>query len=74
MFLEVYKHHGMPESIVSDQDVLFTSLFWTCLNKLIGVKLQLSSAYLPESDSSAERANRTIGQMLRQCIGPNQCD
>ena len=54
MFSEVYKHHGLPHSIVSDRDVLFTSVFWTHLNKLIGVELHMSSAYHPESDSSAE--------------------
>ncbi|PIL26323.1 hypothetical protein GSI_12079 [Ganoderma sinense ZZ0214-1] len=74
MFAEVYRLHGMPESIVSDRDVLFTSLFWTHLNKLIGVELRMSSAYHPQSDGSAERANRTVGQMLKQCIGPNQKD
>ena len=72
VFEHVYKHHGLPMAIVSDRDVLFTSLFWTHLHKLIGVELRMSSAYHPESDGSTERANRTVGQMLRQCIGPNQ--
>jgi len=74
MFAEVYKLHGLPRTIVSDQDVLFTSLVWTHLNKLIGVKQCMSSAYHPETDGSTERANRTIGQMLRSCIGPTQKD
>ncbi|OJT08771.1 Retrovirus-related Pol polyprotein from transposon 17.6, partial [Trametes pubescens] len=74
VFAEVYKHHGLPKSIVSDRDVLFTSTFWAHLNKLIGVELRMSSAYHPESDGSTERANRTIGQMLRQCVGSNQKD
>lgn len=34
----------------------------------------MSSAYHPESDGSTERANRTVTQMLRQCIGPDQKD
>lgn len=74
IFAEVYKHHGLPRSIVSDRDVLFTSLFWTHLHKLMGVKLRMSSAYHPESDGSTERANRTVTQMLRQCVKPNQKD
>jgi len=74
MFAEVYKLHGLPRTIVSDRDVLFTSLFWTHLNKLMGVKQRMSSAYHPETDGSTERANRTIGQMLRSCIGPTQKD
>ncbi|THG93004.1 hypothetical protein EW026_g8102 [Hermanssonia centrifuga] len=74
VFEEVYKLHGLPHAIVSDRDVLFTSLFWTHLHKLIGVELKMSSAYHPESDGSTERANRTVTQMLRQCISPNQRD
>ena len=34
----------------------------------------MSSVYHPEIDGSTERANRTIGQMLRSCIGPTQHD
>lgn len=40
----------------------------------MGVELHMSSAYHPESDGSTERANRTVTQMLRQCIAPNQRD
>lgn len=74
VFAEVYKHHGLPKTIVSDRDVLFTSEFWKHLNDLIGTKLKMSSAYHPESDGSTERANRTVNQMIRQCINPNQKD
>jgi len=74
IFAEVYKHHGLPSSIVSDRDVLFTSTFWKQLHELIGMKLNMSSAYHPESDGSTERANRTVMQMIRQCMSPNQKD
>ena len=72
MFVEVYRLHGMPRAIVSDCDILFTSLFWTHLNQLIGIKLKMSSTYHPETDRSTEHANRTVGQMLWSCIGPTQ--
>ncbi len=74
VFSEVYRHHGLPKAIVSDRDVLFTSTFWTHLHSLIGTKLKMSSAYHPQTDGATERANRTIGQMLRQCILPTQKD
>ena len=51
-----------------------TSTFWIWLNQLIGSKLKMSSAYHPETDGSTERANRTITQMLRQCVDPKQTD
>jgi hypothetical protein len=74
MFESVYKHHGLPKTIISDRDVLFTSTFWGHLNALIGIKLKMSSAYHPQTDGATEHANRTITQMLRQCISPNQKD
>lgn len=40
----------------------------------MGVKLRMSSAYHPQTDGATERANRTVTQMLRQCINPNQKD
>ncbi|CAA7268534.1 unnamed protein product [Cyclocybe aegerita] len=74
IFSEVYKHHGLPRSIVSDRDTLFTSHFWEELHKLIGTKLNMSSAYHPESDGATERANKTVTQMIRHCIGQTQKD
>jgi len=74
MFAEVYKYHGIPKVIISDRDMLLTSNFWTHLNKLIRVQLKMSSAYHPQTDSATERANWTIGQILRSCIGPHQRD
>jgi hypothetical protein len=74
MFEEVYKLHGLPKHIISDRDVLFTSIFWGHLHKLIGTSLKMSSAYHPETDGSTERANRTVTQMLHQCIGEKQAD
>ncbi|TFY51530.1 hypothetical protein EVJ58_g10514 [Rhodofomes roseus] len=74
IFAEIYKLHGMPKAIISDRDVLFTSSFWSHLHRLVGVELRMSSAYHPQSDGSTERANRTVTQMLRQCISPNQRD
>jgi hypothetical protein len=74
VFAEVYRLHGLPKSIVSDRDTLFTSTFWTHLHRLIGVELKMSSAYHPQTDGATERANRTITQMLRQCVRPDQKD
>jgi len=34
----------------------------------------MSSAYHPQTDGSTERANRTVTQMLRQCINDKQTD
>ena len=49
-FLEIVRLHGLPASIVSDQDPVFTSDFWKELFHLAGVKLQFSSAFHPQSE------------------------
>ena len=74
MFEEVYKLHRLPKNIVSDHDMLFTSMFWRHLNQLIGTKLKMSSTYHPQTDGVTEHANRTVTQMLRQCVNEKQTD
>ena len=74
IFDTVYKLHGLPERIISDRDSLFTSHFWKKLHALLNIELRLSSAFHPQTDGSTERANRTMTQMLRQCVGARQKD
>ncbi len=47
-FSNIFKHHGMPESIVSDRDPKLTSKFWKHLMQLCGVKLKMPSSRHPE--------------------------
>lgn len=46
-FDEVVRLHGLPSSIVSDREPVFTSSFWSELFRLSGTKIQLSSAFHP---------------------------
>ena len=50
----VVRLHGLPMSIVSDWDTKFTSLFWTELHQLLGVKLKLSTSFHPQMDGQTE--------------------
>ncbi|KAE9068903.1 hypothetical protein PF001_g28486 [Phytophthora fragariae] len=66
LFLDlVYRHHGLPESIVSDRDPRFTSAFWTRLFALLGTRLLMSTAAHPETDGQTERVNRVLEDVLR---------
>ncbi|GMF41007.1 unnamed protein product [Phytophthora fragariaefolia] len=61
----VYRHHGIPTSIVSDRDPRFTAAFWKELFKLVGTRLAMSTASHPETDGQTERANRVVEDVLR---------
>jgi len=43
----VYKLHGLPKTIISDRDPVFTSAVWQQLFKLSDTKLMMSSSYHP---------------------------
>ncbi|CAJ2644751.1 unnamed protein product [Trifolium pratense] len=61
----IVKLHGMPKSIVSDWDKVFTSQFWQQLFKLQGTSLTMSSAYHPQTDGQSEVLNKTLELFLR---------
>jgi hypothetical protein len=71
---EIVRLHGLPESIVSDRDPKFTSKWWRELHRLIGTKLLMSTSFHPQMDGQTERMNRSIGQILRTAIRPDQKD
>lgn len=68
-FDTVYRHHGLPSTIVSDRDPRFTSLFWKALFKNhLGTRLAMSTSNHPQTDGQTERANRTLEDMLRPYV------
>ena len=65
---EVVRLHGVPLSIVSDRDTLFTSRFWKGLQSAMGMNLAMSTEYHPQTDGQTERINQTMEDMLRVCV------
>jgi hypothetical protein len=68
-FAEIVRLHGVPQSMVSDRDVIFTSKFWKELMRLMGTDLHMTSAFHPQSDGQSEAANRVIIMYLHCLTG-----
>ena len=73
-FDTVFKHHGVPSTIISDRDPRFMSSFWRSLFSLTGTRLGVSTAYHPQTDGQSERTNRTLEDMLRAYTSHRQTD
>jgi hypothetical protein len=70
----VVRHHGISKVLISDRDPRFTSKFLTAVCQQLQIKQGLSTAFHPQTDGQTERANRTLEDMLRHYISPNQTD
>ncbi|GKC70329.1 putative reverse transcriptase domain-containing protein, partial [Tanacetum coccineum] len=62
---EIVARHGVPMSIISDRDGRFTSHCWQTVQKALGTKLDMSTAYHPQTDGQNERTIQTLEDMLR---------
>ncbi|KAI3810725.1 hypothetical protein L1987_20347 [Smallanthus sonchifolius] len=62
---EIVSRHGIPLSIISDRDSLFTSRFWTSFQKELGTRINMSTVYHPQTDGQSERTIQTLEDMLR---------
>ncbi|GKA07761.1 putative reverse transcriptase domain-containing protein, partial [Tanacetum coccineum] len=65
---EIVARHGVPVSIISDRDARFASHLWQALHKVLGTKLNMSTAYHPETDGQSERTIQTLEDMLRAYV------
>lgn len=70
----VFKHHGVPDAIVSDRDVRFQADFWKVVFDKLGTKLRMSTAKHAQTDGQTERANQVLEDTLRHFVGPYQTD
>lgn len=68
----VYKHHGLPQTIITDRDPVFTSRFWQELMSKLEVKLNMSTAYHPQTDGQTERVNQCLEAYLRSMVFDKQ--
>jgi hypothetical protein len=53
----IYHLHGLPSTIISDRDRIFTNVFWCELFRLAQTTLSMSSAYHPQTNGQTECVN-----------------
>ncbi|GKE86734.1 putative reverse transcriptase domain-containing protein, partial [Tanacetum coccineum] len=65
---ENISRHGVLISIISDRDSHFTLRFWQIMQKALGIKLDISTAYHPQTNGQSECTIQTLENMLKACI------
>ena len=70
----VWKLHGLLESVVSDRGSQFVAELTKELNRMLGIKTKLSMAFHPQTDGQTERMNQELEQYLQFFIENRQKD
>jgi len=68
----VWKLHGLPESVILDRGPQFAVGLTRELNKMLGIETKLSTAYHSEIDGQTERTNQELEQYLRMYVNHRQ--
>ena len=75
LFLEnVWRHHGLPNEIISDQGSTFVPKFSKALATLLGVGLTPSTTHHPQTNGQTEHVNQEIKTYLHVFINHHQDD
>ena len=67
-------HHGLFNSIITEQGSLFMSKFWSSLCYFLEIKRRLSMAFHSQTNGQTERQNSTIKAYLRAFVNWEQND
>ena len=70
----VWKLHGLPESVVLDRGSQFAAELMKELNRMLGIQTKLSTAFHPQTDGQMERMNQELEQYLRFFVENRQKD
>ena len=70
----VWKLHGLLESVVLDKGLQFSAELTKKLNQMLGIKTKLLMAFHPQTDSQTERINQELEQYLRFFVDHRQKD
>ena len=70
----VMRYHGLPDSIVTNQESLFTLKFWSSLYYFLGIKRRFSTTFYQQTNGLTERQNSTMKAYLRAFVNFEQND
>ncbi|KAH0611537.1 uncharacterized protein H6S33_010802 [Morchella sextelata] len=70
----VWKLHGLPETMVSDRGTQFVAEFWRSLCDRLEISPKFSTAFHPQTDGQTERINAVMEQYLRSYVSYQQDD
>ena len=70
----VWKLHGLLESIVLNRGPQFTAELMKELNKMLGIETRLSTAFYLQTDGQMEQMNQELEQYLRFFVDHRQKD
>ncbi|KAK3543293.1 hypothetical protein QTP70_014045 [Hemibagrus guttatus] len=64
LFNQVFRYFGIPEDIVSDRGPQFVSRVWRAFFRRLGVAINLSSGYHPQTNGQTEQKIQEISRYL----------
>jgi len=64
----IWKLHGLPDSIISDRGPQFAAGIMKELNQMLGIDTKLLTAFHPQTDRQTKRMNQKLEQYLRMFI------
>jgi len=67
----MWRLHGLLESIISDRGPQFVVGLMRELNEMLGIKTKLSTVFHPQTDGQMERINQELEQYL--CMFIDHC-
>ena len=68
----MWKLHGLLESVISDRELQFAAGLTKKLNKILEIETKLSMAYHPQTDGQIKRTNQKLEQYLRMYVNHRQ--
>ena len=70
----VWRLHGLPESVVLNRGPQFAAGLTKELNRILDIKMKLLTAFHPQTDGQTERMNQELEQYIRFFVDHRQKD